>query len=121
MPWRYEQSTGRMYWNGQPVQQKGGYSGKGRYKNVPTSQNVLNHGPIPQGQWNIGGVTAHKGPVTITLTPKEGTQTFGRDNFRIHGDSKVHPGEASEGCIIMTLETRNKIVSSGDTTLEVVP
>lgn len=120
MPWTYEQSTGRLYKNGIIVQGNGGYSGKGTHKNVPSSQSIANFGPIPQGRWHIGGYTSNKGPLTITLTPKPGTNTFGRSNFRIHGDSIAQPGTASEGCIIMSLSTRQMIIGSGDHELEVI-
>jgi hypothetical protein len=44
----------------------------------------------------------------------------GRSNFLIHGDSAANPGWASGGCIILKLELREKIASSGDTALRVV-
>jgi hypothetical protein len=120
MVWRYEQSTGRMYHNGVLAQTVPGYSGKNIHKNRPSSQSIPNHGPIPRGNWTIGGFTSNKGPLTITLTPKPGTGTFGRSNFRIHGDSISSPGAASDGCIILMLGTRQMIVGSGDPDLEVV-
>jgi hypothetical protein len=120
MPWKYEQSTGRMYQDEALVQGNGGYSGKGQYKNTPNAQGLSDNGPIPRGKWTIGGYTNSKGPMTITLTPKPDTQTFGRSAFRIHGDSIANPGTASEGCIIMNATTRHMIINSGDTELEVV-
>lgn len=120
MPWTYEQSSGRLYRDGTLVQRSGGYSGKGTYRNDPNSQNVANFDPIPREQWHIGGYTAGKGPLTITLTPRPGTNTFGRSQFRTHGDNIAQPGAASEGCTIMSLSTRQMIVGSGDHDLEVV-
>jgi len=46
--------------------------------------------------------------------------TFGRDGFLIHGDSVRHPGDASEGCIILPRRFRERIWTSEDTDLEVV-
>jgi len=37
----------------------------------------------------------------------------------IHGDSGKHPGEASEGCIILDFSFREIITRSGITVLEV--
>lgn len=120
MVWRYEQSTGRIYRNGVMAQTVPGYSGKNAHKNRPSSQSIPNHGPIPRGNWTIGGYTSNKGPLTIALTPKPGTNTFGRTSFRIHGDSIGNPGTASDGCIILQLGTRQAIMASGDHDLEVV-
>ena len=79
-------------------------------------------GPIPQGAWLIGAPESH--PVTIgayalPLTPKEGTETFGRGEFFWHGDSYKHPGEASHGCIVSIRALRERIWESGDRELEV--
>lgn len=121
MVWRYEQSTGKMYRDGfLSTRRCQGIPGKTLHKNNPASQHVPFLGPIPRGQWRIGGYTNSKGPYTITLTPKPGTQTFGRTAFRIHGDSVSNPGEASEGCIILAPGLRLMIIHSGDTDLEVV-
>jgi hypothetical protein len=49
-----------------------------------------------------------------------GTVTYGRTDFRIHGDSIQHPGQASNGCIILKKSIREKIICSGDTELEVI-
>jgi len=65
MVWRYEQSTGRIYHNGVLAQSVGGYSGKDTHKNKPSSQSISYHGPIPRGNWTIGGYTNSKGPLTI--------------------------------------------------------
>jgi hypothetical protein len=78
------------------------YSGRGKYKNEPSATWRHNVGPIPEGYYEIGHIydSAHTGIGTITLTPVFGTNTYGRSGFKIHGDSKKHPGDASEGCII---------------------
>ncbi|WP_230969342.1 tlde1 domain-containing protein [Nitrogeniibacter aestuarii] len=120
MTWVYDQSDGTLLHDGKPVPNAVGYAGKGAHKNRPASENLKNLGPIPKGQWLIGGYTNSKGPLTITLTPNAGTNTFGRTAFRIHGDSIKNPGTASEGCIIMPYSVRTAIINSGDHDLEVV-
>ena len=101
----------------------GGYSGSGEGKNNPAFQQVHNVGPIPQGLWRIAslteGPTAH-GPYVLHLAPCEGTNTFGRDGFLIHGDSLAFPGTASQGCIIFPRHVRESIWSSGDRSLRVI-
>lgn len=81
---------------------------------------MWNFGPIPRGTYSIGGYTASKGPLTITLTPSRDNIMFGRSAFRIHGDSRQHPGEASEGCIIVGRTSRQTIATSSASTLRVV-
>lgn len=120
MTWTYDQSSGLLSHNGAAVPGGVGYAGKGAHKNRPASQHLSGQGPIPRGAWTIGGYSNSKGPLTITLTPKPGTPTFGRSAFRIHGDSIRHPGAASEGCIILPYTVRAMIVTSGDHDLEVV-
>jgi hypothetical protein len=56
----------------------------------------------------------------MALIPKEGTDTFGRSGFLIHGDSVAMPGTASHGCIILSRDLREQISASGDNQLEVV-
>jgi len=46
---------------------------------------------------------------------------FGRRGFLIHGDSKLHPGTASKGCIILPRWARELIVKDGVDTIEVIP
>ena len=121
MPWRYEQRTGRMY--GPDGSLAGtGYSGAGYCKNIPETQSMHNQGPIPRGIYHIGKPqdTVTHGPFVLPLTPDPSNQMFGRYGFLIHGDSVVHPGTASEGCIIMSKDVRQAIAISGDTDLQVV-
>lgn len=125
----YEQSSGKFSQDG--VYLVTGYSGwddgdnipePGEGKNNPDAQAVKNVGPIPVGQYNIGPVYDHptKGPVVMRLTPKVGTEAFGRSAFLIHGDSVHAPGTASHGCIILPRKIRERVAASGDTDLEVV-
>ncbi|MDX7993443.1 tlde1 domain-containing protein, partial [Xenorhabdus littoralis] len=46
--------------------------------------------------------------------PSQSNNMYGRDLFRIHGDSRARPGEASEGCIIVGKEARREIIDSMD-------
>ena len=119
--WVYSQSTGQLSKDSLAV--VCGYSGCKDGKNNPECQDDKNLGPIPQGMWTLTECfdsTKH-GPYCIRLEPAEGTITFGRDGFLIHGDSINHPGEASEGCIILPRRFREQVWESFDTQLEVVP
>ena len=48
------------------------------------------------------------------------TNTFGRSLFRIHGDSIEHPGDASDGCVILPLTLRKLIAMSSERLLTVL-
>ena len=123
--WTYVQSTGQLL----TVDDGGwkvvgtGYSGKGEHKNDPGSQALHNLGPIPRGFYTIGPPVNSEthGPFCLPLIPDASNAMFGRAFFLIHGDSKQHPGEASEGCIIQNRATREAVWNSGDRRLQVVP
>ena len=119
MTWRYDQSSGEISRNGTIISR--GYSGHDRGKNNPSMQAAVGIGPIPAGGWTMTSVgdSPHTGPFTIVLEPLPGTKTFGRSEFRIHGDSIAHPGTASHGCIIMPRDVRRQIWGSGDRDLVV--
>ncbi|MNH36588.1 hypothetical protein D3C79_973950 [compost metagenome] len=55
----------------------------------------------------------------MRLFPYDGNDMCGRDGFMIHGESSAHPGEASDGCIILNLSSRKIIAASSDKTLVV--
>lgn len=119
--WTYAQKSGELQQDGEPVAT--GYSGAGAGKNNPALENVSNVGPIPRGDWTIAGPpadTADHGPYVLRLDPEPGTETFGRDGFLMHGDSKEHPGRASHGCIILPRSAREQVWNSGDRELEVL-
>jgi hypothetical protein len=120
MPWQYSQSTGRLTRNGQEI--GSGYSGRADGRNNPALEIVVSIGPIPRGRYQIGPQRLHptKGPLTMSLTAV-GHSALGRTNFLIHGDSIAHPGDASEGCIVLARPIRQTIATSGDNDLEVVP
>lgn len=100
-----------------------GYSGQPECKNDPNSCSVHNKGPIPPGLYTIEAPVDTKthGPFVMWLTPDPRNEMHGRSAFGIHGDSVVHPGTASEGCIVTDRHTREAIHKSADINLEVVP
>ncbi|QXE07145.1 DUF2778 domain-containing protein [Paraburkholderia sprentiae WSM5005] len=115
MTWTYSQASGTLSRNGNLVAR--GYSGHGAGKNKHSMQTVRSVGPIPKGSYTIGSPrhSARVGPFAMPLTPHPETQTFGRDAFFIHGDSKRHPGSASNGCIVISERAvRERVWSSGD-------
>lgn len=89
---------------------------------MPSMQDQPNVGPIPQGVYLIGEPvdTLEQGPFVLPLKPDDANEMFGRSGFLIHGDSKSHPGNGSEGCIIMPRFARDRIADSGDRELNVV-
>lgn len=102
-----------------------GYSGAGAGINNPALEHVHDVGPLPAGDYIIElppEDTVEHGPFVLVLTPKAGTNTYGRSGFLIHGDSKTHPGQASKGCLVASLPIREKIAESAkqDPTLRVV-
>ena len=118
--WVYSQSSGVLKYGDKEITGKiKGYSGKGDGLNNPDKENVAFVGPIPRGKYKIGKVHASKGPITINLDPI-GHDAKGRTLFRIHGDNKSMNKTASEGCIILPLDIRNKISSSDSKILIVV-
>jgi len=124
--WKYEQLTGRLFSDySNPTGEEVvaiGYSGHGEGKNNPNLQNVHDVGPLPVGVYDIGPPqdTVTHGPYVLTLHPEPDNVMYGRSGFLIHGDSVVHPGTASQGCIIMSRDIREKIWKSGDRVLRVV-
>ena len=118
--WTWDQSSGKLYHDGIFISR--GYSGFDYGKNNPSKQDIKGIGPIPRGHWLITGAyhSQNTGPFTIGLVPKFGTDSCGRSDFRIHGDSINNPGNASHGCIILPRSIRELIWKSGDDTLEVV-
>jgi type VI secretion system (T6SS) effector TldE1-like protein len=119
--WQYAQKTGELQQDGRHVAT--GYSGAGTGKNNPAMEKAPNVGPIPRGDWTIVGPpvsTEQHGPYVLKLEPGADTETFGRTEFLMHGDSRQSPGNASHGCIIMPRATREQVWNSGDRDLEVV-
>jgi hypothetical protein len=117
--WTYRQSTGELLHDGGVIAH--GYSGHGPGKNNPAMQGVPNIGPIPAGTYRIGKPfkDPFKGPFCLWLVANGDNEMFGRAGFLIHGDSMLHPGEASNGCIVLGREIREKIARGKDWELEV--
>ena len=120
--WTYRISTGEIVDSNNEMCGTG-YSGFGNRKNNPTGIAAHNLGPIPIGLYHIEDPkdTDTHGPFVLPLAPSMENQMFGRSGFLIHGDSLAHPGDASEGCVILDRAIREKIAASGDRLLEVIP
>jgi hypothetical protein len=120
--WTYVQKNGRLL-NAQRRLIGIGYSGHAEGKNDPALQNEPNIGPIPCGTYTIGAPfdSPGHGPYCLRLEPDPANQMFERSGFLMHGDSIVHPGMASMGCIIQLHAVRLQVWESGDHKLEVVP
>jgi len=117
--WKYVQTTGEMFQNGNLVDR--GYSGTGAGRDNPSMECEINVGPIPRGYYNINPAVDHPrtGPVTMPLTPSDPNYCKPpRTGFMIHGDNST--GNASTGCIILKRSTRERIRDSGDKSLQVV-
>lgn len=105
----WSQSRGELSQNGDFWGK--GYSGHGDGVNNPAMQRIPDVGPIPQGTYKILPPTdsPRTGPFTLPLIAVNIDLCFGRSDFRIHGDSKDHPGQASHGCIILPRDVRERI------------
>jgi hypothetical protein len=117
--WTYSQTSGELV-----TPENNGYSGCGEGLNNPLAQNLHDVGPIPQGDWTIGKFfndPGGKGPIVAHLYPGDGTETYGRTGFYIHGDNEAMNHTASEGCIILERAMREAIATSGDNALHVIP
>ncbi|HIE40528.1 MAG TPA: DUF2778 domain-containing protein [Thiomicrorhabdus sp.] len=119
MEWEYSQSTGVLKFNHTKVAT--GYAGYGSAKNKSAMQHMKNVGPIPRGEYEIKAprTSARTGPYVLPLLPV-GHNALGRTHFQIHGDSRLNPGTASNGCIIMPRAIREKIWHSGIKKLRVI-
>lgn len=122
MIWVYKQSTGELFLRGSPVTTPYGvgYSGVGEGKNNSVYQCVKDIGPIPRGKYTIGQETNNPTPVTLPLEPDSDNNMCGRSGFLIHGDNVERPGWASQGCIILSKDVREKVRDSGVNRLEVI-
>jgi hypothetical protein len=122
MSWDYEQSSGRFF-DPEGIYIGDGYSGIGLGLNNDSDQQTPNEGPIPQGQYSIGQAFTHPqcGPLSMRLDPINGTDTFGRSGFLIHGDSTAMNHTASHGCVILSHDIRQLIENSTDRVLLVSP
>ena len=125
--WIYLQKTGELYHDGKLIGI--GYAGgnKGQHpegKNNPAMQQVHDIGPIPCGEYEVHGPPfddPHMGKYVLRLLPREGTNTFGRSGFCLHGDKIGAPGCASDGCPIQAHDVRVKVWESDDRCWYVLP
>lgn len=121
--WRYEQKTGSLWKDDYPLAPHAGYSGRDTYEHKGRNNPELEHmpfiGPIPRGKyWICPWYNSQtKGPVVMRLDP-EGHDACCRTGFMIHGDNAKN--DASEGCIVLPRNLREKIARSGDRVLEVI-
>jgi Protein of unknown function (DUF2778) len=123
--WTFEQKSGDLLGpDGKLVEV--GYAGgacgtRPESVNNPDFQYVSGVGPLPVGWYTFGVPVAqsHLGPFAIPLQPDADNDMRGRGGFFCHGDT-TPSGNASEGCIIMSRATRNRIAESGDNRLQVV-
>jgi hypothetical protein len=113
--WTFKTVNGELSRRG--VVKGTGYSGHGEGKNNPFMQNVKGVGPLPTGVYWMGQEPFDHhihGKYCLRLIPVTGTEMYGRAGFLIHGDNVHHPGEASEGCIILDHDLRVQMATSGD-------
>jgi hypothetical protein len=110
----YKIRSGRCELNGKFIAV--GYSGDVEHRNNPLATNLHGKGPIPVGVYWVSDEPRESqdlGMFVLDLVPVPGTETLGRGDFRIHGDSKTAPGTASHGCVILDHHTREAIHQSG--------
>jgi hypothetical protein len=107
----YSQSTGKFITS--DGTSYSGYSGNGEGLNNSSKESVPFVGPIPKGEYTVTSSTTSKGPTTLVLTPAKSNNMYGRSGFLIHGDNSKRDNSASQGCIIVGPDARNKI-SIGD-------
>lgn len=120
MSWQYQQSTGKLFYRNAYIAT--GYAGYGVGKNNPDMQNINDVGPLPCGNYNINAPVDDvvTGKFTLPLDPFLNNVMFGRNEFKIHGDSILSPGNGSHGCIVMEPWVRMQIWKSDDTVLQVI-
>lgn len=98
------------------------YSGHGDGLNNPDMEQDRGIGPIPRGVWTIGTWEddPHLGPCVARLAPAGSTEAFGRSGFFIHGDNARMNHSASDGCIIVPHDLRERMKTSGEMQITVV-
>jgi len=119
MTWEYDVASHTFTRNGEKYMAD--YAGATGYKNDSTQECVIGKGPLPRGAYTIGPPhnSPHTGKYTLGLIPNPGNIMCGRSAFRIHGASRKHPLDSSEGCIIAPISVRKSIWASGDKELKV--
>lgn len=111
----YSQSTGSLSCTddstGEQYLRCNGYAGNGPGLNNPDAQNQPNVGPLPQGDYTVGGSRngGRTGPMSRPLTPNPNNNMFGRHSFSVHGDNQARNQSASNGCPILPRDCREGI------------
>ena len=121
MSWRYGQTSGKLYHDNELIGTA--YSGYEQDHNVHADEELPKLGPIPVGKYTIGlffDDPGGKGPTVAHLVPCEGTETFGRSGFMVHGDNSKLDFSGSEGCIVAPRAVREAMRASDDRELEVI-
>ncbi|QAR33411.1 DUF2778 domain-containing protein [Geovibrio thiophilus] len=95
-----------------------GYAGINRGLNNPAMEQVPFVGPLPKGIYEITGHNSDIATYNILLEKIKVDSK--RDSFRIHGGKPEPDRTASQGCTILDLTTRKKILASKIQYLEVV-
>lgn len=114
MAWVYNVNKRTFYLN-ENLQFKAKYAGAPGYKNDTQYECIANKGPLPRGKYRIVGQPFKHptaGKFTLRLQPYASNNMCGRAGFLIHGDSDKHPGEASNGCIVLDPRLRQRIWES---------
>lgn len=118
--WTYHQRSGELWRHGKLVAR--GYSGNGKGLNNPEAESIRGVGPLPKGLWRMEGIYTSKqvGPYAIILVPEDGTETYGRYAFRVHGDNSKGNKSASNGCLIFPRPIREQMWQFEDHKINVV-
>ena len=109
--WLYSQSSGQLTDpTGQPLARC--YSGTGLGRNNPAMESVKGIGPIPKGRYTISKAYNHMtlGRCVMNLDALPGAETFGRGDFRIHGNNQAN--DASHGCVVADKPYRQAVAVS---------
>jgi hypothetical protein len=117
----YKQSTGQLFRPDGSIRGTG-YAGRGEGKNNPAMENIEGTGPLPQGYYTAQEPRDDPkvGVYAMPLDPSSLNEMFGRSAFFMHGDSAEHPGEASEGCIVMPKDVRLNFWLDSDHLIKVI-
>lgn len=91
--------------------------------NNPDMQDIPNVGPIPVGLYTMQTPIQHSvlGEFAIPLEPDPGNAMHNRSGFFAHGDLiSGPPNSASDGCIVISREIREKMWTSYDRVVKVI-
>ena len=110
--WTFQQTDGAIF---DPAREPFtiSYAGAGAGKNNPLLEQVHDVGPLPRGRYTAGPAfhDPHLGADCMRLTPDPENEMFGRGDFLIHADSILHPGMASQGCIVVRDPAKRHLIA----------